>query len=487
MIENFSPFIPHLRFTDEPHCTRTPLLRPTTAETLGTPQTMSHSASSPGESPLPTLPQTPPGKEIPFPESQFTPDAHYRLSTLKRKASEASLSAPPRAGGGYVKWRLLVVRAQLDVVKCTRESLREAFRGGKLSQEEFERYRAETFDEQDELEDEEKQLLEQGKFIEEDLNDSIAEAEGAYIHELYMTWRRASSEGQKDPKKERRLAPNKFNNAVAQYLGAEEVTGTDTKRFCSILGIWITKAYTKCAHIVPKSFETKNLAYIFGANDAALASVRNGIIMNSKFEEAFDNGWVTIVPDGSVEATPTQWKVVLLNDRVKRDTVFTEDSGKLWRFEVMYLQDAQWLISRTYKHQQELHGRKLTFQNDNRPARRYLYFRYVMALMHAEYEKWEGYRDKVPPGRIWASPSKPEGYLRKSVLRGLARKVHDEDILPEELVEAGGFEDTDPPTGTEAADQMAGLELGIEMRRECKKKTMKVEEEDEDDMDDMEE
>ncbi len=295
---------------------------------------MSHSPSSLSESPLPALPQTPPGKDIPFPESQFTPDAHYRLSTLKRKASEASLLAPPRAGGGYVKWRLLVVRAQLEVVKCTRESLREAFNGGKLSREDFEQNRAETFDEQDELEYEEKQLLEQGKFIEEDLNDSIAEAEGAYIHELYMTWRRASSEGQKNSKKERRLSPNKFNNAVTQYLEAGKVIESQEKRFCSILGIWIKTAYTKCAHIVPKSFETKNLAYIFGTNDAALASVRNGIIMNRVFEEAFDNGWVTIVPYGSVEVTPTEWKVVLLNDAVKQYTVFTEDGGKLWRFEV---------------------------------------------------------------------------------------------------------------------------------------------------------
>lgn len=76
-----------------------------------------------------------------------------------------------------------------------------AFRGSKLSQGEYDRHWALTFDEQDELEDEEKELLGQGKFIEEDLTDSVMDAEGAHIHELYMTWRRASSEGQKDPKK----------------------------------------------------------------------------------------------------------------------------------------------------------------------------------------------------------------------------------------------------------------------------------------------
>lgn len=93
-----------------------------------------------------------------------------------------------------------------------------------------------------------------------------------------------------------------------------------------------------------------------------------------------------------------------------------------------------------------------------------------MALMHAKFSKWEGYREIVPPGYIWASPSKPEGYLRKSVLQGLARRLHDEDTLLEELVEAGGFEDTDPPTRADTADQIAGLDIGGSMRRECQAK-----------------
>jgi hypothetical protein len=96
-----------------------------------------------------------------------------------------------------------------------------------------------------------------------------------------------------------------------------------------------------------------------------------------------------------------------------------------------------------------------------------------MALMHAEYSKWEGYREKIPSGRIWASPSKPEGYLRKSILRGLARRIHDEDTLPEELIEAGSFEDTNPPTWTDTADHMAELEIGIKMRHECQAKAGK--------------
>jgi hypothetical protein len=94
-------------------------------------------------------------------------------------------------------------------------------------------------------------------------------------------------------------------------------------------------------------------------------------------------------------------------------------------------------------------------------------------------EEEEGYREKAPPGVIWANPNKPEGYLGKSVLRSLARKVHDGNILLEELIEAGGFVDTGPPTGTEAAGKLAELELGIGMRRECKK-TMEMDDESDD-------
>lgn len=64
----------------------------------------------------------------------------------------------------------------------------------------------------------------------------------------------------------------------------------DEQRFCSVLGCWMEKRYKKCAHIVPKSLKTKNLGYIFGAQDAALCSPRNGLIIYQVIEVAFDNG-----------------------------------------------------------------------------------------------------------------------------------------------------------------------------------------------------
>ena len=154
----------------------------------------------------------------------------------------------------------------------------------------------------------------------------------------------------------------------------------------------------KCAHITPFSFDSKELYYMFGTDDAALQDPRNGLMLNRVIEGAFDNGWIAIVPNGSVDQTPTEWKLVVLKDSIRNDTVYTPLTGGAitrWR---------------------DIDGIALRVRNNNRPARRYLYFRYVMAYMNAVIERYTDIEKKLPNGSIWASPDKPDGYLRKSVL-----------------------------------------------------------------------
>lgn len=62
--------------------------------------------------------------------------------------------------------------------------------------------------------------------------------------------------------------------------------------------------------------------------------------MNRQVEEAFNKGWIAIVPDGSVKVVPIQWKVILLNDMVKRNSISSPDR-KLRRFEVLLLTEWQ--------------------------------------------------------------------------------------------------------------------------------------------------
>lgn len=119
-------------------------------------------------------------------------------------------------------------------------------------------------------------------------------------------------------------------------------------------------------------------------------------------------------------------------------------------------------LSSTYTETKELHGRVLTFIGAvdqpvvNRRARRYLYFRYCLAVIHALQRARS--RDKFPLGEIWATPSKPCGYLRKSCLRYLAMCIGDQG-LPSDLIGAGAFEDTFTATGNQADGHNAEYSL----------------------------
>lgn len=50
---------------------------------------------------------------------------------------------------------------------------------------------------------------------------------------------------------------------------------------------------------------------MFGVENAALRSPRKSLCLNETVEKGFDNGWIAIIPDGSVEASPTEWKMVV--------------------------------------------------------------------------------------------------------------------------------------------------------------------------------
>lgn len=113
---------------------------------------------------------------------------------------------------------------------------------------------------------------------------------------------------------------------------------------------------------------------------------------------------------------------------------------------------------------QDLDGRRLQFLNNNRPARRYLYFRYAMAHLHAQRENFPNFKKKLPSGTIWASPGKEDGYPRESVLQSLSKRIGDEP-LPLELMTAGTFADTRPETGKEVTDRIATIELSHRMAK----------------------
>lgn len=64
-----------------------------------------------------------------------------------------------------------------------------------------------------------------------------------------------------------------------------------------------------------------------------------------------------------------------------------------------------------------------------------------MTYINAKKEHYLDFETKLPPGRIWATPDKSSSYLRRSLLRALARRIGDVD-LPQDMIEAATFDDT---------------------------------------------
>ena len=77
---------------------------------------------------------------------------------------------------------------------------------------------------------------------------------------------------------------------------------------------------------------------------------------------------------------------------------------------------------------------------DNRPAKRFMYFRFVVSYIFAQKNGHASFLEKVENGKeFWASPGE---YLRRSTLISLARNISGLE-LPPSVLEDKTFEDPD--------------------------------------------
>ncbi|KAL8806916.1 MAG: hypothetical protein Q9182_001045 [Xanthomendoza sp. 2 TL-2023] len=79
----------------------------------------------------------------------------------------------------------------------------------------------------------------------------------------------------------------------------------------------------------------------------------------------------------------------------------------------------------------------------------------MLAWLHAYNASWPDFQAKLPPGTVWTSPNKPDGYVRKSVLLELWKRTGEE--LPKDLIHAGVFED--PDSSNKVADEVGAIRM----------------------------
>ncbi len=156
----------------------------------------------------------------------------------------------------------------------------------------------------------------------------------------------------------------------------------------------------------------------------------SGLPLYTTVEQALDEGDIVIVPIPT-EDGPTRWRCLLVNQDKRDLTCWTRSSGK----------------SRPDKHTwAEYDGQELQFLSDNRPARRFLYFRFIITYLNARRMKNFDFSTSVEARKIfWASPGE---YLRKSTLITLARMISDFE-LPPSVYGMTTFEDNSMPQDDE--------------------------------------
>lgn len=129
-------------------------------------------------------------------------------------------------------------------------------------------------------------------------------------------------------------------------------------------------------------------------------------------------------------------------------------------------------------HLQDLDGWHLQFLTANRPAKRFLYFRFVITYLNAKKQGNSSFTDNSDTKQgFWASPGP---YLRRSTLISLARNISGCE-LPPPLLDENTFE-TDEVPAHEVEDM--SIVLSSEMRKATIVSAARGEQEEDVDMDD---
>ncbi|KAK2753650.1 hypothetical protein FQN55_000013 [Onygenales sp. PD_40] len=334
----------------------------------------------------------------------------------------------------FLENRVKICQLQMEYFASYQDGMKEALQKKEVSEYDYHEEVGQLDEQYEPIVQELKVLGRQRKFLEEDMeegygiqvkrlktekaNDAGAELiERAYASALVSKVMTATAK-----QKKQKFDQSKFRKDVLEYYGAARQTGAQREAYCHLTGWWLADDI-KAAHLVPKSLSGDELSFLFGVREAVLSDSKNGISLQRKIEEGLDSGIIAIVPVPPLkEDDPTKWKCVLV-DRDMRDAMFSRSGRDVY----------------TWK---ELDGKELVFLSDNRPARRFLYFRFVVTYLHAKKSGNTAWAERIDSRNVlWASPGP---YLEKSTLLSLGRNISGFE-LPPPLYEDMTFDSAEPP------------------------------------------
>ncbi|KAM0431002.1 hypothetical protein ACHAPT_005636 [Fusarium lateritium] len=211
----------------------------------------------------------------------------------------------------------------------------------------------------------------------------------------------------------------KKRDALTYYKGRGGDHGkNEDYRWCHISGLWDISDRIKAAHIVPSFLDIESIGeMLFGSRAESLHRAGNALLLSNIIARWFDKYQLVVVPVDATESPITRWRTDLISPDIENTPFASRRLGK------------------------ELDGKELIFLNEKRPVSRFLYFRFVMTLVHIKDHKRHGW------DTIWARyyqqrpfPT-PGNYMRKSMLLALATHFGPADMnVVESWIADQGFE-----------------------------------------------
>jgi hypothetical protein len=175
------------------------------------------------------------------------------------------------------------------------DKFRDYFEGAKkrkvITDEEYDDAMRELESEVNQKERELITLKRQKKAISDDIDEVLPQystIEGAYSSVLIAKIMSASSKQRKG----KPFDQSAYSKAVLSFHGAVRCTDAGlVEKYCHLTG-WLPEKQVKCAHLVPKSLESDELAYLFGVRETVLSEPRNGMFASllTPVEHVSDSG-----------------------------------------------------------------------------------------------------------------------------------------------------------------------------------------------------
>ena len=261
-----------------------------------------------------------------------------------------------------------------------------------------------------------------------------------------------------------------FRKKVIAYYGSSNGQ-TIEELWCPIVGADLPSVFTCAAHIFGYMNGQETMTAIFGETDEPeLWSPRNGMLVSSQAEAAFNKGFLAIVPNVSDQASlaeislwsnsePKEYKLKIIDP--------THPYAKEGIFRGKGERKLTWL---------DLDNRKVLFQNANRPRARYLYYHYcIQVLRRAWNMQMQGdvLKDELKK-HFWGTPGR---YIRYNMLRAFVEELGHEY---EQLLEAA-MEDLDDATNHQSDPTLLGAAINQIERSVAPEEDEEDEEDDDDD------